>query len=78
MELFLLIAIGITVISFISIVLTNPSSIISPELLNEPGTDELLTENEAESPDTSTELEELPSQTEEQLHVEKEIMAPLA
>lgn len=78
MELFLLIAIGITVISFISIVLTNPSSIISPELITEPGTDELLSENETVSPDSSNEQEGLPTPTEEQLHVEKEIMAPLA
>ena len=76
MELFLLIAIGITVISFISIVLTRPSPVNS-ELVPEPAQAELTADSEAQPRDAEPGQNSISSTTEEVL-VEEEIMATLA
>ncbi len=55
MELFLLIAIGITIISFISIVLTKPSQASLQELIPEPTQVEFIMENDANPSDSSIE-----------------------
>ena len=55
MELFLLIAIGITIISFISILLTKPSQASLQELITEPTQVEFIMENDANPSDSSIE-----------------------
>ena len=76
MELFLLIAIGITVISFISIVLTKPTPVNS-ELVPEPAQAELIADNEAQPRDAEPDQNNISSTTEDVL-VEEEIVATMA
>ena len=76
MELSLLIAIGINVISFISIVLTKPSPVNS-DLVQEPAQAELIAAQEAQPRDAEPGQNSISSTTEEVL-VEEEIMATLA
>ena len=78
MELFLLIAIGITVISFISIVLTKPSPTFTEELIPEPSQAELIIENGAQPRDPSAEEEGILSEIEGQELVEQESLATIA
>jgi len=78
MELFLLIAIGITVISFISIVLTEPNPSSSEELIPEPAQAELISEEEAKAREISTQKEGLLSDTEEQEVAEEQLLATIA
>jgi hypothetical protein len=79
MEPFLLIAFGITVISFISIALTEPPPTTSPELNAEPTQAELPTEDVAKPRDPSKELEDIASEeaAEEGL-VEEEALVSMA
>ena len=77
MELFLLIAIGITVISFISIVLTKPSPASKQELIPEPAEAMLNMEENAAALDPSTDLENIDLEVEEQ-QLNEEILLPLA
>ena len=78
MELFLLIAIGITAISFISIVLTEPSPSSSEELIPEPAQAELLSEEEAKAREISTQKEGEFSDIEEQEVTEEQLLATFA
>ena len=77
MELFLLIAIGITVISFISIALTKPSPASMQELIPEPAEANLNMEENAAARDPSTNLENIDLEVDEQ-QVNEEILMPLA
>ncbi len=79
MEPFLLIAIGITVISFISIALTEPPPTTFSELNPEPAQAELPTEDDAKPRDPSNELEGIASveKVEEEL-VEEEALVSMA
>ena len=78
MELFLLIAIGITAISFISIVLTEPSPNSSEEIITEPTQAELISEEEAQARETSTQKEGTFSDAEEQEVAEEQLLATIA
>ena len=76
MELFLLIAIGIAVISFISIALTKPSPVIA-EPVPEPAQAELSTDEEAQSRELLPNQKSISSTAEEAL-AEEEVMASMA
>ena len=77
MELFLLIAIGLTVISFISIALTKPSPASIQELVAEPSTAEVNIEENAEARDPSTALENIDSEIAEQ-ELDEGVLIPMA
>ncbi len=77
MELFLFIAIGLTVISFISIALTKPSPVPIQELVPEPSTAELNIEENAEARDSSTPLENIDSEVAEQ-ELDEGLLIPMA
>ena len=78
MELFLLIAIGITAISFISIALTKPSPVALQELKTEPTQAEFITQDEAMPRDSSTDLQGISSEEEELEIVEENALAQMA
>jgi hypothetical protein len=78
MELFFLIAIGITVISFISIVLTKPSPVIQQKLLPGPGQTEFIIADEAKSRDLSLEQEYIILEVEKQELIEEEALVSMA
>jgi hypothetical protein len=78
MELFLLIAIGITIISFISIALTQPSPTITEELIPEPAQAELISEEEAQARILKIKKEGASLEAEEQELLEEEIPATMS
>ncbi len=81
MELFLLIALGITVISFISIVLTKPTPAKQQKLLPEPAQAEFVVIDEAKPRHSSNDQEDI---IVENLEVEalelteEEVLVPIA
>jgi len=78
MELFFLIAIGITVISFISIVLTKPSPVIQQKLLPGPAHTEFILVDEAKPRSSSIEQKEIILEVEEQKQIEEEALVSMA
>ena len=77
MELFLLIAIGITIISFISIALTRPLPAPQQTIITEPAQEELLDEEEAKSRESSNNPEEI-TEDGESSELEEELLAQIA
>ena len=78
MELFLLIAIGITVISFISIALNKPSQASIEDSLPESATAEITKEEDAMPHDAAIELNNELNEISEHNLIEEKVVAPMA